>query len=564
MPIRTIAFLVLVCLSAREVSAQECTLEVASLNTAGLPANNDSGDPSLSFDGRFVAYASVASDLVQGDTNLIIDCFVTDRRTGVAERVSVTTAGVQANGPSFAPRLSADGRFVVFLSDATNLDPKDVDPIRDVYMHDRLTKVTTLVSERFGTGLKSVGCQEAEVSDDGRMVVFMCTDNDVLPGVLGWNTFVRDTWLGATELASVGPAGQIEGGGGYSPSISGDGRFVAFVNGLITWGNPGPNAQTAIWLRDRELGTTTAVTLTSTGEIPDCGFGSPSLSHDGRYAVFSSCSSNLLPLSQPHGVYDAVRWDRWTGEYKTVSKSPIGTGLQNIVQDPYVSADGTKVVYFTGAGNATTGSQRSNNLVLVDLITDTSRSLMWNEAGDIANSASTFPAVSGDGRTAAFDSYASNLLRGTLTNATQVYVRSCDTALPMAYCTPAKGSTGCTMRIGSTGGPSASAGSGFDVRLEHAPAQAPLLLFYGTSGPWGTPFGSGYLCVKAPVKRAVAGTSGAGANCALPWSTDFNAFVASGIDPELGPGAVVHLQGWARNSAGESQLSDGLALVLEP
>jgi Tol biopolymer transport system component len=554
----------LTALLAPGLRAQDCDLEFVSLGLGGQPANNDSGGVSISYDGRFVAYASVATDLVAGDSNGLVDCFVTDRRAGTTERVSVSSTGAQANGIAWECSISSDGRHVVFLSKATNLDPKDTDTVQDVYIHDRVAKTTTLVSERFGTGFKSQGCLAANPSADGRWVAFLCTDADVLPGVPTWNTFVRDTWLGTTELASIGPAGQVEFEGGAVPHLSGDGRFVAFVNGKLSWGIASLGALNAVWLRDRQLGTTTLITATPSGEIANCLFGEPALSHDGRYAVFWSCSSNLLPANQPHGLYDIVRWDRLTGEYRTVSKTFTGDGLNSEAAHAGISADGTRVVYSTYAVDVTPGPQISPSPYLVDLDTDTTRCVLWNIAGDIANQSSLDVSISGDGRNVAFGSYASNLVRGITTNATQVYLRSCDKALPMAYCTPAKGSTGCTMRIGSTGDPSASAGSGFQVRLDHAPEQAPLLLLYGTSGPWGTPFGTGWLCVKAPVKRGVSGASGAGAPCSTPWLTDFNAFVASGMDPELVAGAVVYLQGWARNGLGDSQLSDALALVLEP
>ena len=554
--------LALLCVPA--LRAQDCDLKIASLDVTGMPANNDSAGPSLSHDGRLVAYASAATDLVPGDTNGTVDCFVTDLDTGVAERISVTSTGAQANGIAWEPSISADGRHVAFLSYATNLDPKDTDAYQDVYVHDRVLKTTTLVSERYGSGAKAAGCPSLSISADGRWVAFLCTDNDVLPGVLGWNIFVRDTTLAATDLASVGPAGEVEGGGGAEPTISGDGRFVVFQNNKLSWGNAGPGAQSALWLRDRVLGTTTAITVTAGGELADCGFGSPALSHDGRYAAFWSCSSNLLPPDQPHGIYDIVRWDRITGEFRTVSKTYTGGGLASQSQHPGISADGTKVVYSTYAIGVTPGPQISPSPYLVDLETDTTRCVLWNPAGDIANQSSLDASISGDGRTVAFDSYASNLVRGITTNATQVYVRSCDKALPMAYCSPTKGTTGCTMRIGSKGDPSASAGSGFEVRVEHGPTQAPTLLYYGNSGPWGAFLVSGWMCVKSPVKRATAGTTGGAAACDGSWSLDFNSFVASGVDPALAPGAVVHLQAWARNGLGNGQVSDALAFVLEP
>ena len=565
MQLNPIVFIVLLAaLPAPVVLAQDCDLSIASLATSGKPGNLPSGGPSLSFNGRFVAFTSSATDLVAGDTNGQVDCFVADRRSGIVERVNLSSSGAQANGFSTEAKVSEDGHFVVFLSKATNLDPKDTDTVSDVYLHDRVTQTTVLVSERLGSGIKLDGCIKAEVSGNGRYVVFLCADTDVLPGVPAWNAYVRDTWSGTTEVVSIGPAGQMDAASGYSPDISDDGRFVVFLSTILSWGTPSTGAQTGLWLRDRQLGTTVAITLTPSGEIANCGFGEPAISGDGRYVAFWSCSSNLLPPSEPHGIYDIVRWDRLSGEMIAVSSTYTNQGNPSGAGLPGISNDGTKVVFYSGYDQVTPGPPAPQSVYLTDLETKTTRNLQSNAAGDLGNASTLWSTISGDGRTAAFDSYSINLVRGITTNATQVYVRSCDTALPMTYCVPTKGSTGCAMRVGSIGTPSASAGSGFQVRLEKAPAQAPLLLFYGTSGDWGTPYGAGWLCVKSPLKRAVAGASAAGANCAAPWSTDFNAYVAAGVDGDLVAGAVVHLQGWARNSAGEGQLSDALALVLEP
>src|SRR5439155_1190150 len=122
------------------------TTERVSVDSAGTQGNSDSVDASISADGRFVAFYSSANNLVPGDTNGAEDVFVHDRLTGTTERVSVDSAGTQGNSESFLPSISADGRFVAFYSDATNLVPGDTNGFEDVFVHDRLTGATERVS----------------------------------------------------------------------------------------------------------------------------------------------------------------------------------------------------------------------------------------------------------------------------------------------------------------------------------------------------------------------------------------------------------------------------------
>src|SRR5213595_159425 len=124
-------------LLAAPTGAAAGTTERVSMDSAGNEGNGGSGGPAISADGRFVAFASYASNLVPGDTNGVADVFVHDRQTGTTKRVSVNSAGTQGNGGSGSPAISADGRFVAFSSYATNLVPGDTNGVVDVFVHDR-------------------------------------------------------------------------------------------------------------------------------------------------------------------------------------------------------------------------------------------------------------------------------------------------------------------------------------------------------------------------------------------------------------------------------------------
>src|SRR6185369_16730455 len=140
-----------------------------SVATGGAQANGSSADPSMSGDGRFVAFVSTASNLVAGDTNAGQDVFVRDRTANQTTRVSVATGGAQANGESFVPSISADGRFVAFSSFAQNLVPNDTNIQQDVFVRDRTTGQTTRVSVGPG-GVQGNGFSDfPTISPDGRL-----------------------------------------------------------------------------------------------------------------------------------------------------------------------------------------------------------------------------------------------------------------------------------------------------------------------------------------------------------------------------------------------------------
>ena len=139
--------------------------ERVSLGLDGVQGDGPSYEPAISADGRFVAFQSEATNLVPGDTNSAPDVFVRDRKTGRTQRVSVRSDGAQGNGTSAAPAISADGRFVAFYSDATNLVPGDTNDQGDVFVHDRQTGTTREGERR--TGRRPGQCVQRATSDLG-------------------------------------------------------------------------------------------------------------------------------------------------------------------------------------------------------------------------------------------------------------------------------------------------------------------------------------------------------------------------------------------------------------
>src|SRR5690606_534630 len=206
-----------------------------SVNSTGAQGDVAGGygsasNPSISADGRYVSFDSGSTNLVNGDTNGRSDVFVHDRLTGNTSRVSVNSAGVQGDGDSGVSSISADGRYVAFASAATNLVAGDTNIESDVFVHDRLTGNTTRVSVSTGGVEGNSGSGGPSISADGRYVAFASTASNLV--LSDYNTevdvFVRDRLKGTTALVSQSSTGTTGNRGSYSPSISADGRYIVF------------------------------------------------------------------------------------------------------------------------------------------------------------------------------------------------------------------------------------------------------------------------------------------------------------------------------------------------
>ncbi|HEV7534200.1 MAG TPA: hypothetical protein VGP90_01120, partial [Acidimicrobiia bacterium] len=188
----------------------------------GAPADADSTSPVLSGDGSVVAFDSFADNLVAGDSNAASDVFVVDRASGRTARVSMASDGAQGNGGSFNPALSADGRYVAFASDATALVPGDHNRAGDVFVHDRQTGKTTLVSVTSDGKPANGDSFDPALSADGRFVAFVSDATNLVRGDTNGaaDVFVHDRETGRTTRASLGSDGAQIDSDAFSPSIS--------------------------------------------------------------------------------------------------------------------------------------------------------------------------------------------------------------------------------------------------------------------------------------------------------------------------------------------------------
>ncbi|MGQ0845793.1 MAG: TolB family protein [Sporichthyaceae bacterium] len=404
--------------------------------------NASSFTPALSADGRWVAFVSEANNLVPGDTNGRRDIFVRDTGSNATVRVSVDSRGVQANHESFNPSISADGRFVAFDSFADNLVPGDRNGRFDVFLHDRRTGETRRVSTRLDGGEAHGTSGNPVVSGDGRFVAFESGAPDMRPGGAGHvDVFVWDRETERTEWVGQGMHGTGSGDSG-APAISHDGRFVAFTSSSPDLVPGDTNEREDIFLRDRELDLTRRVSLNSVGGESNHDSDNAAISADGRYVAFVSQAyslSTLDPLpdawpkmwdpfhesdTDPNGASDVFVHDMLTGRTELVSVALTHGPGRRESYGPAISADGRRIAFASYAEDLVAGDTNEQRDVFVrDLDAATTTLLSVGYDGSPATGLSYAPAISADGERTVFASEADNLVADDANGSEDVFLR---------------------------------------------------------------------------------------------------------------------------------------------
>jgi Tol biopolymer transport system component len=319
-----------------------------SVSSQGDEGNQRSFGPAMTPDGRYVAFSSEADTLVPNDTNRTFDVFRHDLVTGETIRVSVTSDGAQASGIDAS--LSADGRYVVFASSATNLVAGDTNDKIDVFRHDCETGETIRVSLSYNGKQPNGNSSAARVSADGSLVAFFSEAAHLDgSGVLGYCVYLRDITNATTELISVGNAGELPDDVSYAPSISGDGLFVAFYSHAGNLVADDDNDDYDVFLRDRQEGQTVLLSRGLDGKSGQGASSYPALSADGKCVAFESTATNLLD-DDTNGDSDIFVADLFWG---TLVRASTRTGNLEVKGDSHwasVAGDGT-AVYFSSSSD---------------------------------------------------------------------------------------------------------------------------------------------------------------------------------------------------------------------
>lgn len=399
-----------------------------SVASAGTQAVGESPYmPSISADGRYVTFISNAANLVSGDTNNTNDVFVTDLLMHKTTRVSVASNGVQGNDASWSPILSADGRYVVFSSEASNLVAGDTNANTDVFIHDRTTKQTTRIS----IGLNGVqgngqsGWNVPSISADGRYVTFDSEASNLVAGDGNESSdvFIHDRLSKKTMPVSarLGKVFGNDNSGWNRASISTDGRYVAFDSDASNLVAGDTNESADVFVYDHATKQTTRVSVASTGEQGSNWSWQPSLSSDGRYVTFESYAPNLV-AGDTNDRTDIFIHDRQT---KQTTRLNVAGGRQGNDEsfNSSVSADGRYVAFQSYASNLVTGDTNENTDIFIhDRSNKQVTRVSVNSAGTQGAAAAVAPAISANGRYVVFSSDSANLVTGDSNNAADIFV----------------------------------------------------------------------------------------------------------------------------------------------
>jgi Tol biopolymer transport system component len=408
------------------------TTERISVSSSGTQGDSSSGgfQIGLSGNGRYVAFPSLASNLVPDDTTSFSDVFVRDRRTDRTTRVNLGPGGVQANGnvAGSTVAISADGRVVAFGSDATNLVPDDTNGRDDVFVRDRKTGETTRVSVGPGGTEADGNSSPSGLSADGRFVLFFSYATNLVSGDTNGaaDVFVHDRKTGTTERVSVGSGGTQASQDSFGGGISGNGRFVTFYTFDVNVVPGGTNFLDS-FVHDRKTGRTERVNVGPGGVQGNGDSLLPVISADGRYVAFASAATNLVP-GDTNGRFDTFVHDRRTGKNWRVSVASDGTegnADSGGGYFPAISRDGRHVAFVSSATNLVAGDTNGVDDVFVhDRETGRTGRVSVGLRGGQGDTVSFGPAISADGRAVAFTSDATNLVRKDTNGVSDVFVRA--------------------------------------------------------------------------------------------------------------------------------------------
>ena len=396
-----------------------------SVATGGEQANGRSFFPAVSADGRFVAFYSDASNLVAADTNRARDVFVHDRQTRETARISVDSSGAEANGDSFAPAISADGRFVVFSSAASNLVAGDTNGDDDIFLRDRQENTTTRVSVALDGREANGGSYSPSISADGRRIAFVSDATNLVPDDTNTvrDVFVVDRQAATTMRASVNSAGDVQANvDSVTPVISGDGRFVAFTSFADNLVAEDLNESSDVFVRDLQTNTTTRASEYQGGFEADFDNFRPSISADGRFVAFDSDAANLA-WGDTNDTFDVFVKDRQTDILTRVSVNDAGEEGSGDSLRPAISADGRTVAFYSEVSSLVPGDTNGVSDVFVhDRRSRATKRVSVTATGAEANGDSVRPAISADGRLVVFESDATNLVAGDSNQFTDIFV----------------------------------------------------------------------------------------------------------------------------------------------
>jgi hypothetical protein len=401
---------------------------LVSTDSSGAQGNGYSRSPFLSSDGRYVAYSSYASNLVAGDTNGVEDIFVKDTVTGATRRVSTDSSGAEGNSDSgLYPSISSDGRYVAFYSYASNLVAGDTNGMSDIFVKDTVTGATRRVSTD-SSGAEGYSDSDGSplISADGRYVAFSSPASNLVAGDTNgaWDVFVKDTLTGSTRRVSTDSSGAEGNDTSRYPCISSDGRYVAFESVASNLVADDTNGASDIFVKDTLTGATRRVSTDSSGAEGNSTSWEKSISSDGRYVAFGSYAPNLV-AGDTNGDADVFVKDTLTGSTRIVTTDSFGAP-SNGFSSGYasISSSGRYVAFQSWASNLVLDDTNGAcDIFVKDTVTGATRRVSISSSGAEGEGDSREKSISSDGRFVAFRSAATNLVASDTNGTDDIFVR---------------------------------------------------------------------------------------------------------------------------------------------
>ncbi len=432
-PRRRIARLGLETLEERATPAVNTTLVSVPLPSLGGDAptiTSGSTGASFSADGKLLVFSSDASNLVTGDTNGVSDIFLANLTTGAVVRVSVLADNTQANGPSLFPSISADGRYVAFQSSATNLVTGDANDSSDIFVKDLQSGAVTLISAAAGGAIGDDFSRDPAISADGNSVVFSSfasnlttDDTDHFLDVFRKN--VQSGQIDLVSKTSAGVKGDADSISDAGPAISSDGRYIAFgtnATNFLPAGGDG-NGKADIYRKDMTSGDLVLVSADATGTIGNDDSTSPLISADGNTVVFGSAASNLI-ANDTNAKLDVFAKNLTTQTVTRASVAADGSELASDSLNPSVNGDGTKISFVTMAAVAAGDANQANDVYLRDISQATTTRLSTRSDGSEAPGGGDGGRLSPNGASVAFSSETNDFNAGDGNSLADVYVKN--------------------------------------------------------------------------------------------------------------------------------------------
>ena len=565
-------------LLAGAASAQSPSTERVSVATSGTQGNSASYAAAISGDGLSVAFQSSATNLVPGINSGTINVFVRNRAAGTLECVSVSTAGAEGDSTSLSAVMSADGNLVAYYSYATNLVAGDTNAFSDIFVRDRAAGTTERVNLPQGGGQANADSFSPSISSaTGRFVAFSSGALQLVSGDSNQcsDVFVRDRNTGTTTRVSLDSAGVQGNAPSFTPSISADGHFVAFESNATNLVAGDTNATMDIFVRDRTAPSTERVSIATGGAQANAACDHPSISGDGRFVAFQSAATNLVP-GDTNGAVDIFVRDRVNATTERVSVSASGAQADAACNLPAFSSDGRFVAFESQATNLVAGDTNGLLDVFVrDRYGATTLRISVDSAAAQGNGSSGGPSISNDGRFVAFNSDATNLVAGDTNGLTDAFVRDRGVAMPVNYCTAGTSTNGCSAAIGASANPSVLLANACNLTVTNVEGQKSGILFYGINNTGYTPLpwalgSTSLLCVKHPTQRTPIQNSGGTFNlCDGAYALDWNAFQSAhplALGNPWNVAAKVYAQAWFRDpfAVKATNLSNAVEMTYVP